>query len=87
VDPLVKVEPRFNAGFVGTEPLFAQQIHDPVVIVKEDNAPHGYFSSDRTAQQTAMMQHRLERTSMVTDVAWGNRGERSIGTRAKALHT
>jgi hypothetical protein len=87
VNPLVKVEPRFNAGFVGTESLLTQQIHDPVVIVKEDNAPHSYFTSDKAAQQTAMMQHRPERASMVIDVVWGNRGERSIGTRAKALHT
>jgi hypothetical protein len=87
VDPLVKVEPRFNAGFVGTDPFFTQQIHDPVVVIKVDDAPHGYFSSDRTAQQTAMMQHRPERASMVIDVAWGNRGERAIGTRAKTLHT
>ena len=84
---MIEVEPRFHAGFVGADPLLTQQIHDPVVVIKVDDAPHNYFSSDKAAQQTAMMQHRPERASMVIDVAWGNRGERNIGTRARKLHT
>jgi hypothetical protein len=87
VDPCVKVKPRFNAGFVGTDSLLTQQIHNPIIVIKVDDAPHGYFSSDKAAQQTAMMQHRPERASMVIDVARGNRGEIAIGTKARKLHT
>jgi hypothetical protein len=87
VDPLVKVKTRFHACVVWTEPLLTQQVHNPVVVIKVDDAPHSYAPSEMMPQQTAMTTHKPERASMVMDVAWGYRGERAMGTRDKTLHT
>ena len=82
---MIEVEPCFHTCVVWAEPLLTQQVHDPVVIVEVDNAPHSHAPSEMMPQQTAMTTHRPERASMVMDVAWGNRGERAIGTRDKQL--